>query len=93
MKALILVLLFLGITTIYTQEKKEDAALKMEELPEVVIKSAGRDFSIYLPDKNPDSKVRRLEQKFISYDLGKDFEGYDNYLVVMEMKKNSQSAA
>lgn len=64
----------------------------MEELPGVVIKSAGKDFSIYLPDKNPDKNVRALEEKFIAYDLGKDYEGYENYLVIMETKNGSLNA-
>ena len=58
----------------------------------MVIKSAGKDFSIYLPDKNPDQNVRALEEKFVSYDLGKDYEGYENYLVTMETKNGSLSA-
>jgi hypothetical protein len=64
----------------------------MEDLPGVVIKSVGKDFSVYLPDRNPDSNVRALQEKFISYDLGKDFEGYESYLVVMETKKGSLTA-
>jgi hypothetical protein len=45
--------------------------MKVEDLLAVVIKSAGDDFSIYLPDRNVDPKVRALEDSFIAYDLGK----------------------
>jgi hypothetical protein len=43
----------------------------------VVIKSAGDDFSVYLPDRNADPKVRKLEDSFIAYDLGKTTRGYE----------------
>jgi hypothetical protein len=91
MKSFIIVVLFLSMTiTSYSQDM--DGNIKMEELPGVVIKSAGKDFSIYLPDKNPDKDVRALEEKFIAYDLGKDYEGYENYLVIMETKNGSLNA-
>ncbi|MFV8326747.1 hypothetical protein [Flavobacterium sp. ZS1P14] len=91
MKSFIIVVLFLSITlTSYSQDI--DGNIKMEELPGVVIKSAGKDFSIYLPDRNPDKNVRALEEKFIAYDLGKDYEGYENYLVIMETKNGSLNA-
>ena len=61
-------------------------------LPEIVIKKAGADFSVYIPDKNPDSNIKRIEEKFIAYDLGKDNEGYDEYLLVMQIKKGTLSA-
>ncbi|MDD2821573.1 MAG: hypothetical protein PHW29_09950 [Flavobacterium sp.] len=96
MKPLIIVLLFLSLTTAaFSQDKEtnlEEKAIKMEELPAVVIKSVGKDFSVYLPDKNPDRNVRALEEKFISYDLGKDYEGYESYLVIMETKNGTLSA-
>lgn len=76
--------------TSYSQDM--DGNIKVEELPGVVIKSAGKDFSIYLPDKNPDKDVRALEEKFIAYDLGKDYEGYENYLVIMETKNGLLNA-
>ncbi|MFV5696054.1 hypothetical protein ACM55G_11535 [Flavobacterium sp. LB3P122] len=91
MKSFIIVVLFLSITiTSYSQDI--DGNIRMEELPGVVIKSAGKDFSIYLPDKNSDNEVRALEEKFIAYDLGKDYEGYENYLVIMETKNGSLNA-
>ncbi|MFV5684444.1 hypothetical protein ACM55I_03270 [Flavobacterium sp. GB2R13] len=91
MKSFIIVVLFLSMTIMsYSQDM--DGNIRMEELPGVVIKSAGKDFSIYLPDKNPDKNVRALEEKFIAYDLGKDYEGYENYLVIMETKNGSLNA-
>ncbi|WP_035670531.1 hypothetical protein [Flavobacterium sp. 83] len=91
MKSFVIVLLFLSMTiTSYSQDM--DGNIKAEELPGVVIKSAGKDFSVYLPDKNPDKDVRALEEKFIAYDLGKDYEGYENYLVIMETKNGSLNA-
>lgn len=97
MKSFIIIALFLGMNiTSFSQNKTEDDsndwAMKSIDLPEVVIKSAGKDFSIYLTDKNPDPTVRHLENEFISYNLGKDFEGYDNYLVILEIPKGKLSA-
>lgn len=97
MKSFIIALLLLGLTIpSYSQDKmkkdQEEGAMKMEELPAVVIKRAGKDFSVYLPDNNPDMDVRRMEEKFIAYDIGKDYEGYENYLLLMETKDGSLSA-
>jgi hypothetical protein len=39
--------------------------MKMEELPAVVIKRVGTDFSVYLPDNHPDKDVRRMEEKHL----------------------------
>lgn len=95
MKAFIIVLLFFGLTA-YSQEQITEettpVSVKMEELPEVVIKSAGKDFSIYLPDKNPDLYVKALQGKFVAYELGKDYEGFQKYLVIMEGDKGSLTA-
>jgi hypothetical protein len=44
------------------------------------------------PDMNADPKVRTLEDSFIAYDLGKNYEGYETYLVYMEIKGGSLSA-
>jgi hypothetical protein len=41
---------------------------------------------------NADPKVRTLEDSFIAYDLGKNYEGYETYLVYMEIKGGSLSA-
>ena len=50
-----------------------------------------RDY-VYIPDKNPDKSVRRIEEKFIAYDLGKDYEGNDTYLLTMKLKKGMLAA-
>jgi hypothetical protein len=96
MKAFSFVLLFLSISTVsFSQDITSGSAqgsMKMEDLPGVVIKSAGKDFSIYIPDRNPDQSVRALEDKFIAYDLGKDYEGFENYLVIMETSNGSLTA-
>lgn len=97
MKTYVIALLTLGLTTIsYSQDKMDmdskNGNMNIEMLPAVVIKSAGEDFSVYLPDRNADPKVRKLEDSFIAYNLGKDYEGFDTYLVVMEIKGGSLSA-
>jgi hypothetical protein len=91
MKSFVIVLFCLSMT-IASYSQDMDGNIKAEELPGVVIKSAGKDFSIYLPDQNSDKKIRALEEKFIAYDLGKDYEGYENYLVIMETKNGSLNA-
>jgi hypothetical protein len=95
MKSFIIILFFLGfINPSYSQDESdlEKENLKSEQLPEVVIRSAGKDFSVYLTDKNPDASVRELQEQFISYNLGKDYEGFDSYLVTMETKNGSLAA-
>jgi hypothetical protein len=68
------------------------ANLELEELPEIVLTKIGEDFSVYLPDKNPDLSVQQLQKYFIAYNLGKDYEGYDNYLVMMKNEKGTLTA-
>lgn len=96
MKTLLMILMFLGMANFAVAQEKIDSmkneGLKAEELPEVVIKNAGKDFSVYLPDKNPDRSVKSLQQQFIAYDLGKDYEGFSNYLVILEGQKGTLSA-
>jgi hypothetical protein len=97
MKSFIISLLFLGLTiSTYSQDKTEkvmkEGIMRVEDLPAVVIKSVGNDFSVYLPDLNVDPKVRKLEDSFIAYDLGKNYEGYETYLVYMETSGGSLSA-
>ncbi len=66
------------------------AKVETTALPEIVIKKAGEDFSVYVRELNhPDPKVRDLQNAFVAYDLGKDFEGYEKYLVTMEVKNGS----
>jgi hypothetical protein len=95
MKTFIVILLFVGFAaSSYSQKKteKEEGKMDIINLPEIVIKKAGADFSVYVPDANPDPNVRRLEEKFVAYDLGKDYEGNETYLVTMEVKNGSLAA-
>jgi hypothetical protein len=98
MKSFIITLLFLSMTvSSYSQDKtvkqdREEGLMKVEELPPVVIKRVGSDFSVYIPDNNPDTDVRRLEEKFIAYDIGTDYEGAETYLLIMQTKDGSLSA-
>ena len=96
MKVFSIVILFLSITTVsFSQDKATGPGrgnIKIQELPAVVIKSAGKDFSVYLPDRNLDPSVRVIEDKFIAYDLGKDYEGFESYLVIMQTKNGSLTA-
>jgi hypothetical protein len=97
MKSFIIFLLFFGLTASSysqdkTKDKTEEGVMKMETLPGVVIKRIGSDFSIYLPDNNADERVRLLEEKFIAYDIGKDYEGNEEYLLTMETKTGSLAA-
>ncbi len=96
MKTFLFFLSFFSLTTnSFSQGENpalKEGEIKMDDLPAVVIKSAGKDFSVYLPDRNPDANVVALQQEFISYNLGKDYEGYDNYLVILECQKGSLSA-
>ena len=96
MKTFIVVLLAMGIAfSSYSQKKnetKEEGKMDVINLPEVVIKKAGADFSIYVPYDNPDQNIKRLEEKFIAYDLGKDIEGNEIYLLTMYINNGSLSA-
>ena len=95
MKSLIVFLLFFGfVISSYSQKKpqKEEGKIDVINLPEIVIKKAGADFSVYIPDKNPDGNVKRVQEKFIAYDLVKDNEDYDEYLLVMQIKKGTLAA-
>ena len=91
MKSLIIIFL-LSFTIAINAQEKDKGKIKIEELPGVVIKRVGSDFSVYLPDNNPDQRVSIVEEKFIAYDLGKDAEGAEEYLVVMEVKNGSLTA-
>jgi len=73
-------------------QEKTDVELSSDQLPTVVIKNAGDDFSVYLPDRNPDQKVRQLQDKFIGYNLGKNEEGFDEFLVLFEGEDASLAA-
>lgn len=97
MKSVYVIVLIWGVHLCALAQSKamdgnEQKATKTVELPEVVVKSAGKDFSIYLPDKNPDPSVTKLQNDFIAYDLGKNYEGYDNFLVILEGEKGILTA-
>ncbi|RXR16252.1 hypothetical protein EQG63_11540 [Flavobacterium amnicola] len=91
MKKVMSILLFVFPLLVLGQEKR-DLELSSDELPTVVIKNAGDDFSVYLPDRNPDQKVRQLQDKFIGYNLGKNEEGFDEFLVLFEGEDASLAA-
>ena len=91
MKALIIIL-FLSVTIASYSQETSKGKIKIEELPGVVSKRVGTDSSVYIPDNNPDQRVRTVEEKFIAFDLGKDAEGFEEYLVVMEVKNGSLTA-
>lgn len=91
MKKVWSILLLVFPLLVFGQEK-QDVELSSDELPTVVIKNAGDDFSVYLPDRNPDQKVRQLQDKFIGYNLGKNEEGFDEFLVLFEGEDASLAA-
>ena len=73
--------------------KDGEGTMETKKLPEMVIKRAGNDFSVYLPEyENQDVKIKSLQDAFIAYDLGKDYEGHENYLVTMKVKDGSLAA-
>ncbi|WP_313807098.1 hypothetical protein [Flavobacterium sp.] len=95
MKTIATLVVALGLSfTISAQENEkqtlEDEAIDPRSLPEIVIKKAGDDFSVYLPEyESKDEKIRALQDAFIAYDLGKDYEGYESYLVTMKIEDGS----
>lgn len=95
-KLLFTLLLCMGFAfSTYSQDKtKKDTieTMKIVELPAVIINRAGADFSVYITDKHPDKSVTDLQEKFVAYDLGKDYEGYETYLLIMKSKNRSLSA-
>ncbi|WP_426091518.1 hypothetical protein [Flavobacterium sp. DSR3-2] len=91
MKSLIIIFI-LTITIATNGQVTEKGKIKIEELPGVVIKRVGTDFSVYIPDNNPDQRVKMVEDQFIAFDLGKGAEGFEEYLVVMESKNGSSTA-
>lgn len=91
MKALIIIL-FLSVTLASYAQETPKGKIKITELPGVVVKRVGSDFSVYIPDNNPDQKVKNVQDQFIAYDLGKDAEGFEEYLVVMEVPNGSLTA-
>ncbi|MES2240534.1 MAG: hypothetical protein V4497_09795 [Bacteroidota bacterium] len=92
MRKFIITLLFLGLTLPSFSQEKKEGTMDIKELPSVVIKRIGTDFSIYIPDKNPDINVRKLQEEFVAYDIGKNYEGEETYLVILNHDKNSLAA-
>lgn len=98
MKSIAILVLVLSTSFFsYSQEKKMTSKspeeIKAIELPEIIITRAGKDFSIYFPEYNTeDLKIKAMQDAFIGYDLGKDYEGYEDYLVIMTMKDASLAA-
>jgi hypothetical protein len=69
------------------QEKNYDELYESGELPAVVLKKAGEEFSVYYPDnKNPDSRVLALENSFITYNVDKEFDGTESYYILFEVE-------
>jgi hypothetical protein len=96
MKSIINLLLVVCLgSTCFAQEKTvTDQRVDISSLPEIIIKKAGDDFSVYVREnESGDPKVKQLQDAFIAYDLGKDYEGYENYLVTMETKDGSLVAS
>ncbi|MBF2709156.1 hypothetical protein [Flavobacterium soyangense] len=92
MKTFIIILILGFTTSSYSQKQTKEGRMDIINLPEIVIKKAGADFSVYVPDKNPDPTVRKLQEKFVAYDLGKDYEGNESYLLTMYIKNGSLAA-
>jgi hypothetical protein len=65
--------------------------MNMENLPAVVIKSIEMTFQ-YTCLIEMRTLKSALQDSFIAYDLGVNYEGYDTYLVYMEIKGGSLSA-
>lgn len=88
MRTFCMYLLILGlISPLFAQEKKFDELYESGELPAVVLKKAGEEFSVYYPDnKNPDSRVLALESSFISYNIDKEFDGTESYYILFEVE-------
>ena len=63
MKKLCMYLLIIGLGfPVFAQEKESDNFYESNDLPAVVLKKAGDEFSVYYPDNsNPDSRVLKLK--------------------------------
>lgn len=89
MKLMLSVLAFAGFAFVSSAQNVQDEDFIADELPAVVIKNAGKDFSVYLPDRNPDTRVRQMQDKFVGYNIGKDYEGHEEYLVFFDAEEAS----
>lgn len=89
MRTIITFALCLSLFTVaYSQDKKTEA-LKVEELPEVVVSQIKKDFAKYIPDNNPDLFIKNTQNEFLSYKLDEECKNFDQYLVTLETKKGS----
>ena len=88
MKKLCVYLFIVGmIFSVHAQEYGLEEYYESNELPAIVLKKAGNEFSVYYPDNlNPDSRVLELENKFISYKIDNDFDGKESYLLLLEVE-------
>jgi hypothetical protein len=92
------VILFLCLSSLAFSQNKvkmsdvNDNNIELKMLPEIVLTKIGDDFSVYLPENHPDYSVNQMQEFFIAYDLGKDYEGYDSYLVIMQNDKGTLTA-
>jgi len=94
MKNLCVFLFVLGMMfPVCAQEQGMEYYYESNDLPAVVLKKAGDEFSVYYPDNsNPDSRVLELENKFISYKIGNQFQGKESYLLLLEIEDGFLSA-
>lgn len=88
MKKLCVYLFVFGmLLPVFSQEKDSFEYYESNDLPAVVLKKAGDEFSVYYPDiSNPDSRVLKLENKFISYKIDNEFQGKTEYLLLLEVE-------
>lgn len=95
MKTVCIYLLVLGfVFPSLAQERLYEDFYESGELPAVVLKKAGEEFSVYYPDSsNPDSRVLELEKHFISYKLEAENGKLKSYLLLFELKDGYLSAS
>jgi len=94
MKTVCMYLLVLGfVFPTLAQERLYEEMYESGELPAVVLKKAGEEFSVYYPDTtNPDSRVLELEKKFISYKLKVERGELKSYLLLFKLEDGFLSA-
>ena len=94
MKTVCMYLLVLGfICPILAQERLYEEMYEFGELPAVVLKKAGEEFSVYYPDTtNPDSRVLKLEKSFISYKVEVEKGESKSYFLLFELEDGFLSA-
>ena len=94
MKTVCMYLLVLGfICPTLAQERLYEEMYESGELPAVVLKKAGEEFSVYYPDTtNPDSRVLKLEKSFISYKVEVEKGESKSYFLLFELEEGFLSA-